>query len=137
MAMQPLPVPTSTISGVTVLADERQRFLDDELRLVSGDQHVGSDLERQAPELAGAEDVGHRLAALAAGDQRLVAQQKHARRGLVAIGEKTCAIPAQYLTREHLGVERGEIGADARVHEAVARALHEIVDRHHHALSLP
>ena len=51
---------------------------------------------------------------------------------LVAIGQKAGAVPAEHLARQHLGVERGEIGADARVHEAVARALHEIVDGHDH-----
>ena len=45
---------------------------------------------------------------------------------------ETRAVPAEHLPRQHFGVERGELGADAGVHEAVASALHEVVNGHDH-----
>ena len=128
MAMQPLPVPTSTMRGQPSCPTSASVSSTMHLRLVAGDQHVGAHFEVEAPELPRAQDVGHRLAPFAARDERLVVQQEDARRLLVAVGEKTRAIPAEHLAREHLGVERREAGADPGVHEAIARALDEIVN---------
>ena len=72
-ARQPLPVPISAISrrGLDVGKQLEGRF-DDELGFGPGDQHGRRDLERQAPELLAAEDVGHRLALHAAFDEPVV-----------------------------------------------------------------
>ena len=106
MAMQPLPVPTSTMRGLPCSADERERLLDDHLGFGPWDEDVRAHFEVEPPELARAQDVGDRLAPFAPRDERLVVQQKHARGFLVAIGQKARAIPAKHLPREHLGIER-------------------------------
>ena len=66
MARQPLPVPTSAMAHARLrVAQPRQRRLDDELGLGPGNEHCRRDEELEVPELAAADDVGHRLAPFA------------------------------------------------------------------------
>jgi hypothetical protein len=107
-----------------------QGRFDDQLGLGTRDEHVGRHLEVDPPELAGADDVGNRLAPKPARDEMFVVEQERARRGFVASRQKTSLIPAEHLTSQELGVERGKVGADAGLNQAAAGALNEIVNRH-------
>ncbi len=49
-AMQPLPVPTSTIDGPLDAAKKLERRFDEQLRLRARDEHVGRHHELVAPE---------------------------------------------------------------------------------------
>ena len=82
--------------GARILSATRQRFLDDELGFGPRDEHVRSDLERQAPELTGADDVGHRLAAdRGAPRAARSAAGTSLEAAVVAIGQEAGAVPAE------------------------------------------
>ena len=91
---------------------------DDQLGLRPRNQHVGRDLELQAPELAVADDVGDGSRVTRRRDQRLVARRRSRRAAAGARRVRSCARSQPSTCRaSDLGVERrprpGDAGGDA------------------------
>ena len=74
---------------------ELERGLDDQLGLGPRNQDCGRHLERQAPELARADDVGERLAGGAPGDQRVESSGEFGRLGVPSVGDQARSVSSR------------------------------------------
>ena len=118
-AMQPLPVPTSTIRRPAVPARAVASACST-MSSVSGRgiSTAGVTYEVEAPELAVTDDEGDRFRAARRDDQRLERWFEELRRGKVPASQQLRAVPAEHVAREHLGVERGLVRRDAGARRA-------------------
>ena len=90
-----------------------EQLLDDELGFGPRNQHLGRDVEFAAPELLPAADVGGRLTAGAALDQRVERLFESGRQRIVLPQQHLRARPAQHVARQQVGVEHGLVVVDA------------------------
>ena len=95
-------------------ARQTQRLLDQQLGLGTRREHAGPHLELQAPELAPADDGGHRLAARAPVEGSVVGRPEALRRRVPPVAQVRRPVPAQDVACEHLGVERRDVRRQAR-----------------------
>jgi hypothetical protein len=89
-----------------------ERLLDDQLRLGPRNEDVASHLERQAPELALAEDIRHRFAPAPPGDEGPVRLREDGRLLVAQADDESRTIAAEHLAGKHFGIERRVLGAD-------------------------
>ena len=86
---------------------EIERGLDDQLGFDPRDQYFGRYFQRQAPELARADDVGERFACGAPGDQRVESSGEFGRLGVTSVGDQPGRVPPERMLGEQPGAEFG------------------------------
>ena len=87
-------------------AQNRERFLDDELALGARDEDVGCDAKVETPELPVANDVRGRLAACAAKNPFREPRFESFRSRFGPSGQDACAIPAENRAHEQVDIDR-------------------------------
>jgi hypothetical protein len=99
---------------------EIERGLDDQLGFDSRDQDFGRHFQRQAPELARADDVGERFACGAPGDQRVESSGEFGRLGVPSVGDQPGRVPSERMLREQPCAEFGFGGREAGFAQVLA-----------------
>ena len=115
-AMQPLPVPTSTMSADSRrVAGRRRAPLRRRARFPDAEISTSRrDLELETPEFAVADDVARPARGLRGGrSARRSARSKAAGAGSRPRGEEPARSQSSDVAREHLGIARGFLGRDA------------------------
>src|SRR5207237_8809579 len=105
----------------------------DELRPCPRRVHVDRYLERQPPYLARSGDLRHGLARGAPRDRPVVVTGEHRRGRFAPRRDQPCAVPAEHVTREDLGIERRFVWRNTRRDQPRARAGEMVVQHGHHA----
>ena len=122
-ATAPLPVPTSTTRDSS---RKLEAGLDEDLGVRPGDQHARVHVQLEEAERLAPEDVGHRLAPLAASHERVEARRLAGLQPAGGAGDEAGAVGVKDLGEQYLGVEAG--GVAPRGGQAVGGARQRVAD---------